>query len=54
MVEDHPVVGRVGIFVQVIDAFGIEQRGAPLHPVNNVSLVEQKLGEIRTVLTGNA
>jgi hypothetical protein len=46
--------GLVRILVQVVDAVGVEQRGAPLDAVHLVALVEQELGQIGAVLAGDA
>ena len=42
-----------GSWIQVIDAIGVEQRRPALDAVNFIAFVEQKLGEIGAVLTGN-
>jgi len=39
---------------EVIDPATVEGRGAAHHPVNLIILVEQELGEVRTVLAGDA
>jgi hypothetical protein len=44
----------VRIFVQVVDPLGVEQGAAPLDAVHLVSLGQEKLGEIRAVLPGDA
>src|SRR6476661_7801228 len=54
------VVGQAGVFVpvlighEVVDTVGVEQRGAALDAVHVVTLFEQKLGEVGTVLAGDA
>ena len=53
VVQHKPTVVDVGILVEVVDAVGIEQRRPPLHPMHLVTLVEEKLGEVRPVLTGH-
>jgi len=44
----------VEILVKVVDAIGVEQRGATLDAVNQISLAKQKLGEISTILARNS
>ena len=51
-VKFHPVDVRVTI--KVVDPTRIEGRGAADHAVNFVAFGEQELGEIRSVLTGDA
>src|SRR5678815_573787 len=45
---------HVRILVQVVDALRVEERGAPLDAVDDVALLQQKLGEIGAVLAGDA
>ena len=54
VVQREPPVGVMRIFVQVIDAIGVERRGAALDAVDFVTLLEQQLGEIGAVLAGDA
>jgi hypothetical protein len=54
VVQRETTVLLVRILVEVIDAVGIEQRGATLDAMHLVALVEQELGEIGTVLAGHA
>ena len=69
LLDDADQVGRVGqvavvqvealvvdvrVLVEVVDAVGVEQRGAALDAVNLVALLEQELGEIGAVLAGDA
>jgi len=44
----------VRIAIERVDASRIERRGAALHAVNDVALVEQELRQIRAVLSGHA
>src|SRR5579859_5259876 len=44
----------MGILVDVFQANCVERTGAPDEAMHLVALGEQKLGEVRTVLTGNA
>jgi len=39
---------------EMIDSTTVERRGAAHHAMNLVTLVEQELREVRTVLAGNA
>ena len=54
VVQDEARGLLVRILVQVIDAVGVEERGAALDAVHLVALVEQELGEIGAVLAGDA
>jgi hypothetical protein len=54
VVELEADVGLVEVAVEVVDPPGVERRGAPLYPVDDVALVEQQLGEIGAVLAGDA
>ena len=47
-------VGDVQVLVDVHDAAGVERRRAADDAVDLVALLEQKLGEVRTVLAGDA
>jgi hypothetical protein len=44
--QDEPTVRYIGSLVKVVNAIGIEQRGAALDPVNLIPFVEQKMSEI--------
>jgi len=46
--------GRMGILIDVIDALGVEQRGAPFDPIDLIALGEQEFGKIGPVLSGDA
>ena len=48
------LVRLVRILVEVLDAAGVERRRAALDAVDVVALVEQQLGEIGAVLSGDA
>ena len=54
IVQDELLVRLVRILVEMLDAAGVERRGAALDAVDGVALVEQKLGEIGPVLSGHA
>ncbi len=54
VVEDELWMGIVRILVDVVDAIGIEERGAALDAVDLVAFGEEKLGEVRSVLAGNS
>jgi hypothetical protein len=43
----------MGILIKVIHPCRVEGRRSPLYTMNLVALVEKKLGEIRSVLSGN-
>jgi hypothetical protein len=42
------------ILVEMIDTLGVQQRTPPLDPVYLVSLAEEKLGEVGTILAGDS
>ena len=52
IVEDEILVCYMGILIEVIDAIGIEQRGAPFDTVHDVVFAEQKLRQIGAILAG--
>jgi hypothetical protein len=53
IVEKEPGAGAVGVFIQVVDAIGVEGRCATFQSVDLVAFGEKKLGEIGTVLSGD-
>ena len=54
VMQDEAPVALVRILVEVVDAVGVEQRGAALDAVDLVALLEQELGEIGAILAGDA
>jgi len=44
----------VRIMVQMIDAIGVDERRAPLHPVHYIIFRQEKFGEQSAVLTRDA
>ena len=54
VVEDEVAMRDVRVLVDVVDAGGVEERGAPLDAVDLVALAEQELGEVGAVLSGDA
>lgn len=54
VVEVQVAVLHVGVLVEVVDAVGVEQRGAALDAVDDVAFLEQEFGEIGAVLAGDA
>jgi len=54
VVQDEFALRDFGAFVQVVDAVGVEQRGAALDAVDFVALAQQKFGEVGAVLAGDA
>lgn len=54
VVELEAGVVDVRVFVDVIDALGVEQGGAALDAVHFVTLFEQEFGKVGAVLAGNA
>ena len=45
---------NVRVLVDVVDTLGVEQRRTTLDAMNDVALLEQKFGKVRTVLAGDA
>jgi len=54
VVQDEASVGGVRILVEVIDALGVELRGAALDAVDGVALFQQEFGQVGAVLAGGA
>jgi hypothetical protein len=42
--EDEVAVLHVGVLVQMVDAVGVEERGAALDAVDDVALFKEKFG----------
>ena len=54
MVQKKTSISAVRIFIDRFETFGVKRRGAADEAMHFVSFAEQKLGQIRTVLAGNA
>ena len=54
VVQDEAAALFMRVLVQVVNAVGVEQRGAPLDAVHFVALAQQKFGEVGAVLAGDA
>jgi len=54
VMQDEFAVGLMRVLVEMIDAIGVEQRGAALDAVDFVAFAQQEFGEIGAVLPGNA
>src|SRR6476659_4178070 len=54
VVEKQPPALDVRVLVDLVQALGVEARGAADDPVHLVALSEPKLREVRTVLAGDA
>ncbi len=52
--EAEPRVLHLGILVDVVDPLGVEERGTALDAVNFIAFVEQELGEVGSVLSGDS
>ena len=52
--QDQAAVAYVRILVKMVDALGVEERGAPLDPVDDIALFDQEFGQVGTVLAGDA
>jgi hypothetical protein len=51
IVQEEILVLDVGILVDVVDAFGVEQRSPALDAVDFVTLREQQFGQVGTILS---
>ena len=54
VMQMQPSVGFVGVAVEMVEATGVEARGAANDAVNLVTLGEQELGEVAAILSGDA
>jgi len=54
VVQDEATPFFVRILIEMIDAVGVEQRGAALDAVDFVALAQQELGEVGAVLASDA
>ena len=54
VVQDEVAVLHVRVLVEMVDAVGVEERGAALDAVDDVALLQQELGEIGAILAGDA
>ncbi len=52
--QHEVLVADVRVLVDVVDALGIEQRGAALDAVHLVTLLEQEFRKVRTILASHA
>jgi hypothetical protein len=53
VVQDKAATGNVRIFIEMIDAIGIKERSATLYAVHLVTFLQQELGEVCSILSGN-
>jgi hypothetical protein len=53
-VKDQATLFLVGIFVEVVDAVGVQQGRAALDSVDFIALLEKELCEIGAILSGDA
>ena len=54
IMQEQPHAAGMRVLIEVIDARGIERRAPALEPMHLISLGQQKLGQIGTVLPGNS
>jgi hypothetical protein len=54
VMEHQAGIALVGVLVEVIDAAGVEAAGPPLDAVHRIALFQQELGQVGTVLAGDA
>ena len=52
--QGQPGAAEMGVVVEMVDAIGVEEAGAPHQAVDFVAFREQELGNIGAVLPGNA
>ena len=51
VMEKEPIIGFMEILKNMIDTIGIETRSTALEAMNFIAFFEEKLGQIRAVLT---
>ena len=51
MVQDEFPVPLVGVLVEMVYPVGIEKRRPPFNAVDDIALLQQELGKVRTVLS---
>ncbi|MNH40885.1 hypothetical protein D3C79_1022700 [compost metagenome] len=54
MMENKVALFYMRVLVQMVDTIRIEQRRSPLDTVNLIPLTKKQLGQVGTILTGNA
>ena len=54
VVEDEAAIRLMRVLVEMVDAVGVEQRGASLDAVDLIALAEEELGEVGAVLADDA
>ena len=54
VVEDEISVVHMGILVEGVNAPGVKAGTAALDPVDNVALLQQQFGKVRSVLPGHS
>src|SRR5262245_14285704 len=52
--EAHPPPRLVRVLVDVVNAFGVERAGAAYDAIHVIALAEQQLGQIASILAGDA
>jgi hypothetical protein len=53
-VQNEAAVASLGVLVEMVDAVGVEKRSATLDAMDDVALLEEELGEVRAILSGDA
>ena len=54
VVQHEPRIFFVRVLIEMIDAIGVERRGAALDAVDAIALAEQEFGEISAILASGA
>jgi hypothetical protein len=54
VMECEPAIRFVGVLIEVVNPVRVEEGGAALDSVNLIAFFEQKFGQIRAVLAGDA
>ena len=53
VIHEETHIRLMRVLIEMIDAVGIDERGAALDAVNDIALAEQEFGEKRAILTGD-
>jgi len=51
--HEKPWVTLMGVYIEMIDTLGVEEGRTPFYTMDNISFIQEKLGQICPVLSGN-
>ncbi len=54
VVQKEAQIRVMRVLIEMIDAVGVDERGAALHAVNDIAFLDQQFGQIGAVLAGYA